>query len=106
MKSDDVNAYLREAAGIDCSAKDLRTWAGTVAAAAVLREYEAFQSETQAKRNVAEAMAIVAKRLGNTRTICRRCYVHPDVIDAYLNGSLVARLILTRPPGTAFGSPI
>jgi DNA topoisomerase-1 len=92
VKSDDVNAYLREAAGIDCSAKDLRTWAGTVAAAAVLRDFDAFPNATQAKRNVAEAMSIVAKRLGNTRAVCRRCYVHPGIIDAYLNGSLVGDL--------------
>jgi DNA topoisomerase-1 len=92
IKSEDVNAYLRSASGIDCTAKDFRTWAGTVAAASALSQFDVFRSPTEANRNVSQAMALVAKRLGNTKAVCRRCYVHPGVIDAYLAGSLAASL--------------
>jgi DNA topoisomerase I len=92
IRSEDVNAYLREATGIDCTAKDLRTWAGTVSAAAGFSELAAFSSPTGAKRNVSEVMAVVAKRLGNTKAVCRRCYVHPGVIETYLSGALAGIL--------------
>jgi DNA topoisomerase-1 len=92
VTSGDVNAYLREITGEDFTAKDFRTWAGTVLAAWALREFEAFDSETQAKRNVVQAIERVAERLGNTPAVCRRCYVHPAVLDAYLDGSLVDHL--------------
>jgi len=92
IESDDVNAYLREISGQDFTAKDFRTWAGTVLAAQALQEFEAFDSEVQAKRNVVQAIEAVAKRLGNTKTVCRQCYVHPAVIDAYLDGSLLETL--------------
>jgi DNA topoisomerase-1 len=92
VEADDVNAYLHEAAGQEFSAKDFRTWAGTVLAAWALEEFEAFDSEAQAKRNVVRAIETVAERLGNTPAICRRCYVHPAVLDAYLDGSLVQTL--------------
>jgi DNA topoisomerase-1 len=85
--SADVNAYLREIAGDEFSAKDFRTWAGTVLAALALREFEAFDSEAQAKKNVAAAIRHVAARLGNTPAVCRKCYVHPEVIGAYLDGA-------------------
>jgi DNA topoisomerase I len=88
VESADVNAYLREITGEDFTAKDFRTWAGTVLAACALREFKAFDSATQAKRNVVRAIESVAQRLGNTKAICRKCYVHPAVIDAYLDGSL------------------
>jgi DNA topoisomerase-1 len=87
--SDDVNEYLREAAGDDFTAKDFRTWAGTVLAALALKEFEAFDSDTQAKRNVMAAIKSVAQRLGNTPAVCRSCYVHPRVIDAYLQGTML-----------------
>lgn len=90
VDSDDVNAYLREASGRDFTAKDFRTWAGTVLAARALQELEAVDSEAQAKRNVVAAIESVARQLGNTRTVCRRCYVHPAVIDAYLEGTMLA----------------
>ncbi len=90
--SDEVNAYLREAMGEEFTAKDFRTWAGTVLAAQALREFEAFDSQAQAKRNLVAAIEAVAKRLGNTKTVCRKCYVHPAVVDAYLDGSLVREL--------------
>ncbi|HXG64919.1 MAG TPA: DNA topoisomerase IB [Blastocatellia bacterium] len=90
--SDEVNAYLREIAGDDFTAKDFRTWAGTVLAAVALREFEEFESETQAKKNVVQAVESVAAQLGNTPAVCRKCYVHPDVIEAYLDGSLAGAL--------------
>src|SRR5205823_6564156 len=89
VDSDAVNQYLRETMGQDFTAKDFRTWAGTVLAARALEEMEKFDSETQAKRNVLEAIESVARQLGNTRAVCRKCYVHPAVVDSYLDGSLL-----------------
>src|SRR6202012_588486 len=86
INSDDVNAYLRAIAGDEYTAKDFRTWAGTVLAALALREFESFDSQTQAKKNVVRAIESVAERLGNTPTVCRKCYVHPAVLDSYLDG--------------------
>lgn len=89
VSSADVNAYLREAAGgSDVTAKDFRTWAGTVLAALALREFETFDTQAAAKRNLRAAIERVASRLGNTPTICRKCYVHPEVLDCYLAGEL------------------
>ncbi len=87
--SDDVNAYLREITGEDFTAKDFRTWAGTVLAALALQELATLGTEGRAKKNVIQAIESVAKRLGNTRAICRKCYVHPAVIDAYMDGTMV-----------------
>ncbi|WP_435019063.1 DNA topoisomerase IB [Tundrisphaera sp. TA3] len=95
IDSADVNAYLREAAGLEFTAKDFRTWAGTVLAAMALREFEVFDSEAQAKKNILRAIEDVAGRLGNTPTVCRKCYVHPEVIEAYLDGSML-RTLKTR----------
>lgn len=92
VDSSDVNDYLHEVAGAEFSAKDFRTWAGTVLAAMALREFEAFDSQTQAKKNVVRAIENVAQRLGNTPTVCRKCYVHPEIIDAYLDGSMLETL--------------
>jgi DNA topoisomerase-1 len=92
IDSADVNAYLQEIAGEEFTAKDFRTWAGTVLAARALQEFESFDSEAQAKRNVVSAIESVSKRLGNTKAVCRKCYVHPDVINAYLDGSLLDTL--------------
>src|SRR5262249_6769334 len=89
VDSADVNDYLREAAGEEFTAKDFRTWMGTVLAVGTLLDFESFDSPTQAKRNVCAAIEVVAKRLGNTPAICRKCYVHPAVIDAYVDGSLL-----------------
>ena len=88
VSSQDVNEYLRETSGADYTAKDFRTWAGTVLAALTLRDAKSFESETEAKRNVVAAIDKVARRLGNTRAVCRRSYVHPAVIDSYLDKSL------------------
>ena len=74
------------------TAKDFRTWAGTVLAAQALQEFETFDSQAQAKRNIVQAIEAVAKRLGNTKAVCRKCYIHPAVIDAYLDGSLLETL--------------
>ncbi len=90
--SSDVNEYLREISGKEISAKDFRTWAGTSLAAQALQEFEAFDSQARAKRNVTRAIEHVAARLGNTATVCRKCYVHPAVIDAYLDRSLLKQL--------------
>jgi DNA topoisomerase I len=87
--SDDVNAYLREITGMDFTAKDFRTWAGTILAAEALAGFEEVDSQTRSKENVVRAIESVASRLGNTPTICRKCYVHPAVIDAYLDGDTV-----------------
>ncbi len=75
-----VNDYLRELTGEDFTAKDFRTWAGTVLAALALQEFEAFDSQTQAKKNVVQAIERVAERLGNTPSVCRKCYVHPTYL--------------------------
>lgn len=92
VDSADVNAYLQEIAGQGFTAKDFRTWAGTVLAARALQEFESFDSQAQAKRNIVEAIEAVSKRLGNTKAVCRKCYVHPAVLNAYLDGSLLDTL--------------
>jgi DNA topoisomerase-1 len=84
VTSTHVNEYLREVAGEEFTAKDFRTWAGTVLAAAALREIGAGRPPT--KRHVVRAIERVAEELGNTPAVCRKCYVHPDVLDAYLEG--------------------
>lgn len=86
--SADVNDYLRRIAGDAFTAKDFRTWAGTVLAAMALRAFEAAHSQAAAKRRVRRAIESVAERLGNTPAVCRKCYVHPHVVDAYLDGGL------------------
>jgi DNA topoisomerase-1 len=90
--STDVNDYLREISGQDITAKDFRTWAGTALAAQALQEFEDFDTAAAAKRNVTKAIERVAERLGNTRAVCRKCYIHPAIIDAYMDRSLVATL--------------
>lgn len=92
VESDDVNAYIRDAAGDDFSAKDFRTWAGTVLAAWALQELGEHASKAQAKRQVVEAVESVARHLGNTSAVCRRCYVHPEVLSAHLDGELLNTL--------------
>jgi DNA topoisomerase I len=89
VTSSDVNAYLKEITGKEITAKDFRTWAGTVLAAMALNEMQSFDSAAQAKRNLRTAIENVSARLGNTPTICRKCYVHPDVLTSYLDGKLV-----------------
>lgn len=88
VTSDDVNAYLQEITGENFTAKDFRTWAGTLLAARALEEIGQFDSDAQAKKNVVTAIESVSRRLGNTPTICRKCYVHPEVINSYLDGTM------------------
>jgi DNA topoisomerase I len=90
--SADVNAYLEEITGQQFTAKDFRTWAGTVLAALALSITEAFDSEAAAKRNVARAIEQVAAQLGNTVAVCRKSYIHPDVVECYLDGTLLRHL--------------
>jgi DNA topoisomerase-1 len=88
VESADVNAYIRETLGDDFSAKDFRTWAGTVAAARALALVGPCGSATEGKRNVSSCVKAVAGLLGNTAAVARSAYVHPRVIDAYLTGGL------------------
>ena len=92
VTSSDVNDYLKEITGKDITAKDFRTWAGTVLAAMALNELESFDSAAQAKRHLRTAIEKVAGKLGNTPTICRKCYVHPEVLNSYMDGKLVLEL--------------
>jgi DNA topoisomerase-1 len=92
IESADVNAYLKEIAGDEFTSKDFRTWAGTLLAAEELRRIGPFDSETEGKRNVVRAIEAVAARLGNTKAVCRKCYVHPAILECYLDGSLLEAL--------------
>ena len=83
----DVNEYLRSITDQPFTAKDFRTWAGTVMASVVLQEFQPFSSQTEAKKNVVAAIKRVAAELGNTPAVCRKCYVHPAVLERYLAGA-------------------
>jgi DNA topoisomerase I len=89
VTSSDVNAYLKEISGEDITAKDFRTWHGTVLAALASQEVEKFDNRAGAKKNIREAIKSVAARLGNTPTICRKCYIHPEILNTYIEGSLL-----------------
>jgi len=92
IDSTDVNEYLRSISGHDFTAKDFRTWAGTVLAVSALKEAGLSNSARQAKKHIVQAIKIVAEQLGNTPAICRKCYVHPLVIESYTTGSLLEKL--------------
>jgi DNA topoisomerase-1 len=92
VTSQDVNDYLHEVTGEVFTAKDFRTWAGTVLTAMALSAQGPVENETQAKKNIKDAIAAVAKILGNTPTVCRKCYVHPVVLEAYLDGDMIEGL--------------
>lgn len=92
VSSGDVNAYLKEITGEDFTAKDFRTWTGTVLAAMALQDYEHYDSQAQARKNVVAAIDRVSKSLGNTPTVCRKSYVHPEILNAYFDGSLVEQI--------------
>jgi DNA topoisomerase-1 len=100
INSADVNDYLHAVAGEEFTAKDFRTWSGTVLAAVALGGVGGFDTKAQAKKNIAAAVESVAHKLGNTRAVCRKCYVHPAVFEGYLDGTLVASL-----GGEAIGAP-
>ena len=89
VSSDDVNGYLREASDRDVTAKDFRTWGGTMLAAVELRAMGAPASRREADRNIIRAIDAVAERLGNTRAVCRKYYVHPALLHAYYLGQTV-----------------
>ena len=99
IDSADVNTYLRDIAGDDFSSKDFRTWAGTVHAAGALLELQGTKSNAQLRKNIAWAIESVAERLGNTKAVCRKCYVHPAILEAYADGSLfkLSRLRQKKP---------
>jgi DNA topoisomerase I len=90
VRSQDVNEYLRAISGDDFTAKDFRTWAGTVLTAIALRAFPVVARAGQAKKNVVSAIAAVAKVLGNTPAVCRRCYIHPEIVNSYLAGGTIA----------------
>ncbi len=90
--SSDVNDYLREISGQDFTAKDFRTWGGTVLSVLSFNELGAFETATQAKKNITQVIKEVSKKLGNTPAICRKYYLHPAMIDAYQDGSLLTVL--------------
>lgn len=87
ISSSDINAYLKTLTGADFTAKDYRTWAGSAAALAWLRML-CWETETEAKKHVTEMVRQVARQLGNTPTVCRKCYIHPAVVEAFLLGAL------------------
>ena len=86
VSSADVNDYLRAISGSEVTAKDFRTWAGTVMAALALQAFASPQSQHEARRNLKAAITEVSSKLGNTVTICRKCYIHPVVIERYMAG--------------------
>jgi DNA topoisomerase-1 len=92
IDSEDVNAYLREITGENYTAKDFRTWGGTICAARALKEIGPFNSQTRAKKNISDAVKRVSKHLGNKPTTCRKYYVHPAILEAYLEGTLISTL--------------
>jgi DNA topoisomerase-1 len=89
IDSGDVNAYIKEITQQDFTAKDFRTWSGTVLAALALTEFKKYDTQAEAKRNVVTAIERVARQLGNTPAICRKCYVHPEIMNAYMAGELI-----------------
>ena len=98
LTSSDVNAYLREISGEDITAKDFRTWHGTVLAALSLHGLQKFDTQAVAKKNIRQAIDRVAARLRNTPTICRKCYIHPEILSTYVEGSLLLEIKETIEP--------
>lgn len=92
IKSQDVNDYLKEITGEDFTAKDFRTWAGTVLAAVALNTVEPGETKKAVKAHVKTAITAVSKILGNTPAVCRKCYVHPAVLETYLSGNMIEGL--------------
>jgi DNA topoisomerase I len=97
VTSGDVNEYLREISGTDFTAKDFRTWAGSVLAAQALKASSEFDTQKQAKKNIKEAIDAVAEKLGNTPAVCRKCYVHPSVLNGYMEKKLPCNGAVTAP---------
>jgi DNA topoisomerase-1 len=93
VRSEDVNGYLRDITGEDVTAKDFRTWAGTVLAYRALAALQPRETERDARHNVVEAVRRTAASLGNTPAVARKRYVHPDVLEAYIDGSIPEALV-------------
>ena len=91
VEAADVNAYLREAMGEEFTAKDFRTWAGTLLAFEALTKLARFDTQAAAKKNIVAAVESVASKLGNTKSVCRNCYIHPEIITSYLERDLDVR---------------
>ncbi len=92
VRSDDVNRYIRDAAGDAFSSKHFRTWGGTIHAASLFARTELPESQAQQKRAMNSVIDKVAERLGNTRAVCRKCYIHPRVFEAWSQGRLLAEM--------------
>ncbi len=92
VDAEDVNAYLQDITGREVTAKDFRTWAGTMLVAKTLREMGPADTKREAEKNIVSAVDLTAKRLGNTRSVCRKYYIHPALIEAYLEGSVLPPL--------------
>ncbi|MGE3268340.1 MAG: DNA topoisomerase IB [Chloroflexota bacterium] len=108
VDSDDVNAYLREITGQEFSAKDFRTWAGTILCAVALRELDGCETETEVKRNIAQVVKVVSQQLGNTPAVCRSCYIHPAILETYAESrgeSLLAEALGDRLEDAADDAP-
>ena len=96
LSSSDINAYLKEVTGGKFTAKDFRTWAGTLSAAQALDKMEPPASKAAAKRSIVQAVDGVAEALGNTRAVCRKCYIHPAVIDGFADGVTLSRVTINK----------
>jgi hypothetical protein len=96
IDSGDVNAYLKQISGHEFTAKDFRTWAGTVTAASLLRAANPSETQREAKRQITVVLAQVARELGNTPAVCRKSYIHPAVIESYQTG-LIHRFVVLEP---------
>jgi DNA topoisomerase-1 len=105
VRSDEINAYLREVTGIDCSAKDFRTWNATVLAAVALAVASNARTATARARNIRRAMNEVAHYLGNTPAVCRKSYVDPRMVDCYLSGDTIAPRLDQLGAGATYGNP-
>ena len=92
VQAEDVNAYLQDVTGQEITAKYFRTWAGTMLVAEALRKTGPAKTKREAERNIVAAVDLTAKRLGNTRSVCRKYYIHPALIEAYLEGSVLPPL--------------
>jgi DNA topoisomerase-1 len=101
LSSTDVNAYLREITGGQFTAKDFRTWTGTLAAAQALDGMDCDDSRRARNRAIVSAVDCVAAALGNTRAVCRKSYIHPAVLDAFLSGVTLSRVPANRAVATA-----
>jgi DNA topoisomerase I len=99
LSSSDINAYLKEITGADFTAKDFRTWAGTLSAAQALDKVQPPTSKTAANRTIVQAIDEVAKVLGNTRAVCRSSYIHPAVLDSFRDGVTLSSVTVSRTPG-------